>query len=138
MNVDGGAGISGPGEGELLTRRGRRARIKTAREELVVLEFELDGRTNGAAPHLHRRHVDSFYVLDGELEVTLDGERVAAGPGTLVAAPPGTVHAFRNARDEPVCFLNAHTPGIRFDEYMRRLDSGEKFDRTEYDMWDVE
>jgi quercetin dioxygenase-like cupin family protein len=133
-----GEAVNRVGEGELLTRPGRRARIKTAHPELVLVEFELDGGRDGAGPHFHRGHVDSFYVLEGELELTVDGERVAARPGTLVAARPGTRHSFRNASDAVVRFLNAHAPGMRFDEYLRRLDAGEEFDVTEYDMWEVD
>ena len=129
--------VSRTREGELLERPGRRAWVRTERDELVVVEAELDGGTDGAGPHLHRRHVDSFYVLDGELELMVDGETIAAGPGTLVVAAPGVVHSFRNAFDAPARYLNTHAPGERFAEYMRRLDAGEEFDRTEYDMWDV-
>ena len=129
-------GVSHPGEGELLERPGRRAWIRAAHPELVLVEAELDGNTDGAGPHFHRAHVDSFYVLEGELEFQIGGETVTAVPGTVVAAAPGTVHAFRNAAPEPARYLNAHTPGMRFDEYMRRLDSGEQFDKTAYDMWD--
>jgi mannose-6-phosphate isomerase-like protein (cupin superfamily) len=128
--------VSRAGEGELLERPGRRAWITAAHPELVLMEVELDGNTDGAGPHFHRAHVDSFYVLAGELEFLLGDETVAAGPGTLVAAPPGTMHAFRNAAPEPARYLNAHTPGMRFDEYLRRLDSGEEFDRTAYDTWE--
>jgi mannose-6-phosphate isomerase-like protein (cupin superfamily) len=130
-------GISGTREGELLERPGRRAWIRTERDELVVVEAELDGHTDGAGPHLHRRHVDSFYVLGGELELTVEGKTVTARAGTLVVAASGVVHAFRNASAAPAHDLNAHTPGTRFAEYLRRLDAGEEFDRTEYDMWDV-
>jgi mannose-6-phosphate isomerase-like protein (cupin superfamily) len=129
--------VSGTREGELLERPGRRAWIRTARDELVVVEAELDGRMDGAGPHFHRHHVDSFYVLDGELELTVDGKTVTAVAGTLVVAAPGVVHAFWNASAAPAHYLNAHTPGMRFAEYLRRLDAGEEFDRTEYDMWEV-
>jgi mannose-6-phosphate isomerase-like protein (cupin superfamily) len=122
--------------GEILERPGRRAEVKVARDELVLFEFDLDPETDGAGPHLHRRHVDSFYVLDGELELIVDGRTVAARPGGLVHVPPATVHAFRNASHAHVRFLNLHTPGMRFDEYIRRMDAGEKPDPAQYDSFD--
>ena len=122
--------------GEILERSGRRAEVKVACEELVLFEFEMAAQMNGAGPHLHRRHVDSFYVLDGELELTVDGKTVNAQPGELVHVPPGTVHSFRNSSREHVRFLNLHTPGMRFDEYIRRMDAGEWPDPVEYDSFD--
>ena len=75
--------------GEVLERPGRRAEVKVSRDELVVFEFEMAPETDGTGPHFHKQHVDSFYVLEGELEVTVDGETVRAHPGDLVHAAPG-------------------------------------------------
>jgi quercetin dioxygenase-like cupin family protein len=121
---------------EILEREGRRAVVKVAREELVVMEVELE--SGGAGPHFHRRHVDSFYVLAGELELTVDGERIPVQPGTLVAVPPGVVHSFDHDRPERVRFLNIHAPGMRFAEYMRRMDAGEDIDPEDYDVFEVD
>jgi mannose-6-phosphate isomerase-like protein (cupin superfamily) len=114
-----------PGEGELLERDDRRIRILAARPELCVFAFDADPGYTGPGPHFHEQHVDAFYVLEGELAFELDGERVPAPAGTWVAATQGVVHTFRNARDEPVRFVNVHAPGLRFDEYLRRQDAGE-------------
>ena len=121
--------------GEVLTRPGRRAEVLVSREELVLFAFEMEPRTAGASPHFHRQHVDSFYVLEGELEVTVDGETRSYTPGELAVATPGTVHWFRNASDARVRFLNLHAPGMRFDEYIRRMDAGEDPDAAEYDQF---
>jgi quercetin dioxygenase-like cupin family protein len=122
--------------GEVLQRPGRRAEVKVARDELVVFEFDLDPKTHGAGPHFHEQHVDTFYVLEGEVELTVAGETVHARPGDLVHVPPGVVHSFGNASDEPARFLNVHAPGMRFDEYIRRMDAGERPDPAEYDSFD--
>jgi quercetin dioxygenase-like cupin family protein len=123
--------------GEVLTREGRRAEVLVAHEELVLFAFEMEPQTDGAGPHFHRKHVDAFYVLEGELEVTVGGERKRVGAGELVFAVPGTVHAFENASDEPVRFLNVHAPGMRFDEYIRKMDAGERPNPAEYDSFNV-
>jgi quercetin dioxygenase-like cupin family protein len=123
--------------GEVLRRPGRRAEVKVELEELVVFEFELDPRADGAGPHFHREHADTFYVLDGELELIVDGDTVQAVPGDLVAAAPGVVHAFANRGERPVRFLNLHSPGVRFAEYMRRMDAGDDFDPADYDVHEV-
>ena len=120
---------------EVLERPGRRAEVLVARDELVLFRFELEARTDGAGLHHHRAHVDSFLVLEGALEVTVDGEARTLGPGELAVVPPGTVHAFRNASGERLRLLNFHTPGMRFDEYIRKMDAGEDPDPAEYDSF---
>ncbi len=121
--------------GEILERSGRRAEVKVSRDEIVMFEFEMAPETNGAGPHFHKQHVDSFYVLDGELELTVAGEVVQARPGDLVHIVPDVVHSFRNASRERVRFLNLHTPGMRFDEYIRRMDANDDPDPSQYDSF---
>jgi quercetin dioxygenase-like cupin family protein len=119
--------------GEVLERPGRRAEVKVARDELVLFEFEMAPETDGTGPHFHKQHVDSFYVLEGELEVTIAGQTSQPRAGDFVYIAPGVVHSFKNASRERVRFLNMHTPGMRFDEYIRRMDAGEKPNPEDYD-----
>jgi quercetin dioxygenase-like cupin family protein len=121
--------------GEVLERGGRRAEVKVSRDELVMFEFEMAPEMNGAGPHFHKQHVDSFYVLEGELEVTVDGETRRAHSGELVYVAPGVVHSFKNASRERVRFLNVHAPGMRFDEYIRRMDADDRPDPEQYDSF---
>jgi mannose-6-phosphate isomerase-like protein (cupin superfamily) len=123
---------------EVLERPGRRAVVLVSRDELVVIESVVEAGGGGAGPHFHKHHVDSFYVLEGELAVTVAGEEILARPGKLVHAAPTVVHSFENASGERVRFLNVHAPGMRFDEYMRRMDAGEDVDHEEYDAFEVE
>jgi quercetin dioxygenase-like cupin family protein len=124
--------------GEVLERPGRRAEVKVARDELVVFEFEIAPETDGTGPHFHKQHVDTFYVLDGELEVTVTGETAHVHSGDLVHVAPGVVHSFKNSTSERVRFLNVHAPGMRFDEYIRRMDAGEHPQPEEYDSFQVD
>jgi quercetin dioxygenase-like cupin family protein len=124
--------------GEVLERPGRRAVVKVSREEVVLMEFEMEPETDGAGPHFHREHVDAFYVIEGELEVMVDGETVHARPGELVHAAPGVVHSFKNSSAGRVRLLNIHTPGMHFDEYIRKMDEGEDPDPAEYDVYEVD
>lgn len=36
--------------------------------------------------------------------------------------PPGAVHAFRNAGEAPVRFLNVHRPALAFQQHLETLD----------------
>jgi quercetin dioxygenase-like cupin family protein len=129
-----------PGAGEALEADDRVLRIKAARPELCLFEFDAAAGYVGPRPHLHREHVDAFYVLEGALAFELDGEHHLAEQGVFVAATPGVVHTFRNAGDARVRFLNLHAPGMRFDEYLRRQDAGEDGRRFHegFDVYEVE
>jgi quercetin dioxygenase-like cupin family protein len=100
----------GPGEG---------SPVKADRPELSLLEVTFEPGS-GVQPHFHKRHSDSFYVLEGELEFHVGDEVFHATKGAYVLAPPGIVHFFRNVSDEPARMLNLHTPG-GFAEYRRQL-----------------
>jgi quercetin dioxygenase-like cupin family protein len=93
--------------------------VKADRPELALLEVVFAPGT-GVDPHLHKLHSDSFYVLEGEVELHVGDEVVHGTPGTYVLAPPNVVHWFRNTSDEPVRMLNLHTPG-GFVAYRREL-----------------
>lgn len=104
-----------PGEGELVGNNV----VKAARPELSLIEFEVKPG-GGVAPHFHKGHSDSFYVLEGELEFHVGHEIVHGSSGTYVLAPPGVIHFFTNVSDKPAKALNLHTPG-GFVEYRREL-----------------
>jgi quercetin dioxygenase-like cupin family protein len=109
--------VLGPGEGEPLGN----GEVKSARPELSFLEFVVSPG-GGVDPHFHKGHSDSFYVLEGEVELHVGDEVVTGAPGTYVLAPPNVVHWFRNVGDAPARMLNLHTPG-GFAEYRRELEA---------------
>jgi quercetin dioxygenase-like cupin family protein len=84
---------------------------------------------DGADLHVHRRHTDLFYVLEGELTLRLgrEGEPVTVPAGSLARLPPMVVHGFRNGSGAEVRYLNLHVPGRRFADYMRALRDGRDF-----------
>ncbi|HEY6016144.1 MAG TPA: cupin domain-containing protein [Gaiellaceae bacterium] len=116
--------VSGPGEGERFVNDRRIALIKAALPDVTVLEFTIESDAyEGPDPHTHADHTDSFYVLEGELDVFVEGETVRVGPGTFVAAPRGVSHGFKvPAGSGRVRFLNIHAPG-GFEHDMRRMNS---------------
>jgi mannose-6-phosphate isomerase-like protein (cupin superfamily) len=131
------ATLSRSWEGEVLTGPERLLRVKVSRDELDVLEFEVGPDYEGPGPHFHKRHVDSFYVLEGELEFTVDGETVRAPAGTYVAAPLGVVHSFTNPGPGRAHFLNIHAPDLGFVDLQRARDRGEDPDPEQFDVWNV-
>jgi quercetin dioxygenase-like cupin family protein len=111
-----------PGEGETVVDRPERTlRILAELDEVIVTWFRYEPGEEGPEPHIHRRHTDAFYVLEGELEVGLgpDLSWLTASPGTLAAAPPNVVHTFRNSSDATAIFLNLHAPSMGFGNVIR-------------------
>jgi quercetin dioxygenase-like cupin family protein len=108
-------------QGERLVFDTRVATIKIGREELSLIELELEPGFQGPEPHTHDDHVDSFYVLEGEAEFLLANEKLLLGAGSFVVAPPGIVHTLsggpRRSR-----LLNVHAPSVGFHEWLRTDD----------------
>ena len=71
---------------------------------------------DGPDPHVHRQHVDAFYVLEGTLTFALGPQaatEVVAAAGTLVAVPPDVVHTFWNAGPGRRALRERPRPGRR-------------------------
>jgi quercetin dioxygenase-like cupin family protein len=115
--------VSGPGEGERLVSRNRVVLLKGVLPDICFAEFVLDGSFDGPDAHRHESQVDSFYVLEGELEMAVNRSAHAAGPGTLASVPPGVRHTFRHRGAGRARFLNVHTPDGGFGDFLRRVPS---------------
>ena len=63
-------------------------------------------RSDSVAPHVHRDAVESLYVLEGAIDVTVRDRELRAEAGTWVQVPPGFEHAI--AADGR--YLSIHTP----------------------------
>src|SRR3954469_19967948 len=77
---------------------------------------DLAPRALGAPTHTHEVEDEYSYVLSGRLGVEI-GDRVGeAGPGDFVVKPRGIPHAFWNAGDELVVFIEVISPA-GFEQY---------------------
>lgn len=112
--------ILGPGEGERVPRGARYHRVLAEVPELEAIELRFGPEFEGVEPHTHPDHVDSFYVLEGEVEFTVGEETFKVGPGTYVAAPVGVVHGFRPIGERELRMLNVHAPNTGFVKRLRR------------------
>jgi quercetin dioxygenase-like cupin family protein len=93
-------------------------------DEIGVSEEWRDAGSPSQPPHLHRDHVESYYVLDGELALTVGGREHRAPAGTWLQVPPGVPHAVSFPGSEPARFLNLHTPSCGFGAFLRVLHDG--------------
>jgi quercetin dioxygenase-like cupin family protein len=108
-----------PREGERLEAHNRVATIKVGREEIALIEFELQTGFDGPPPHSHDDHIDSFYVLEGEADFFVDDAWHRLPAGSFVAAPIGVTHTFANRDGQQVRLLNIHAPSTGFHDWLR-------------------
>jgi mannose-6-phosphate isomerase-like protein (cupin superfamily) len=64
-----------------------------------------------ATEHHHPAEEEFFFVLEGELEMTIGNKTAIAGPGTFAYAPPHCTHAFRPHGDITCRVLQWNSPG---------------------------
>jgi quercetin dioxygenase-like cupin family protein len=119
--------VIGPGGGEVVgDSPDRRVEILCDHDALHATWSRFGPGREGADLHIHRRHSDVFYVLEGELTVRLgvEDENVTVPVGMIARVPPLVVHGFRNGTDAELRYLNFHAPGVGFADYMRALRDG--------------
>jgi quercetin dioxygenase-like cupin family protein len=87
----------------------------------AFLLFEFAGEQGKVTPvHIHPSSDETFYILDGEIQLDLDGKRRNLSAGGLVVVPRGLPHAFIVV-SPTTRFLTLQTPGT--DEAFYRLAS---------------
>jgi mannose-6-phosphate isomerase-like protein (cupin superfamily) len=65
----------------------------------------------GPPPHIHHRQDETFYVIEGTLEIVYQGKTFTAGPGSVVHLEKGRVHSHRAVGNGPARALAIYTPG---------------------------
>jgi quercetin dioxygenase-like cupin family protein len=125
--------IRGPGEGERLAVGPNilllKAEVSDGDGTFYLGEITL-GPFPGPPPHVHERHLDSFFVLEGTLTLRLDEVEVQAPAGSYAVAPPGSVHTFSNPGGETVRALNIMAPG-GFEQYLKEAAATDTTDPAE-------
>ena len=119
---------------EVMERGASRTEVLADFEEIAAFAFVRAGGTPGAGRHFHSAHVDTFVVLEGELEVLTAGDPLTLQAGDAVAVPPGVVHGFNNLPPGPVRLLNVHAPSRGFADYLRGMYAREETDPRDYDQ----
>jgi quercetin dioxygenase-like cupin family protein len=64
----------------------------------------------GPPPHVHSREEEGFYVLEGEITLTIDGKPLVATAGMFANMPVGTPHSFKNESSRPAKMLISVAP----------------------------
>jgi quercetin dioxygenase-like cupin family protein len=105
----------GPGEGKDLTNPIGGAMVVKVRDEHTADAYSVHDNTippgsPGPRPHIHRRHEETFYVLEGELTVRVGARKIVAPAGSFVVVPRGVVHQPSNPGAEPARVLLVFSP----------------------------
>lgn len=107
---------------EIVTERtGLRVALLTDVEAIGIAEVWSEPGSPSPPAHLHHRHVESFYVLAGELAFTVGEQELRAGAGAWVQVPSGVPHTFAVVGSGEARFLDLHTPSCGFGDFVRAL-----------------
>ena len=129
--------VFGPGQGKVITLPGATMVFKAlsgrASGDSVVGELTAAPGFASYRPHVHRRHEELFYVLEGEFDFFLGDRTVRVGPGSFINVPPGVMHDFRNPGALPARWLGIFSPGgldRYFEEIMTLVNEGRLTDEA--------
>ncbi len=87
----------------------------------LVVELHVTPGGAVAGEHVHPEIVETFEVLEGELEVSLDRELRTLEPGERIEVPAGSWHDWRNASSRRAIVRVEVTPGDRFVQMIRTI-----------------
>jgi len=110
--------VTRPDGGERFQRENRVNTILGALPEISVFRLEVDPEWPGIGVHEHDDQVDTFFVLEGEVELARGESFVRAGAGSFYAAVPGARHGLRNPGGR-IVLLNVHGPDVGFAQGIR-------------------
>ncbi|MBW8484645.1 cupin domain-containing protein [Actinomadura parmotrematis] len=88
-----------------------------------LYRWEMGPGRSGPDPHFHRTMQESFYVLDGTVQIYDGTDWRACRSGDFVHVPEGGVHGFRNESGEPAAMLIHFSPGGPREPYFEGLAS---------------
>lgn len=75
----------------------------------------------GPDPHFHRTVSESFFVIDGTIQIFDGGDWKDARSGDFCFVPEGGIHGFRNESGEPASMLILFSPGAPREKYFEGL-----------------
>ncbi len=94
--------------------------LRCALPDICVVEWHLCAPHQDLPFHHQNSRVDSYLVIEGELERMLEGTRQTVGPGTLISVSRGVQHTLNHRGSKLTRMLSLHTPDGGFADYLRR------------------
>ena len=81
------------------------ATLEDTADSFSLIELRVPPRFSGAPAHLHEHMTESFYMLEGTIDLLKEDTWTKLRPGDFVLIPPGTPHGYRNNTDDYARFL---------------------------------
>jgi quercetin dioxygenase-like cupin family protein len=107
-----------PGEGKILSVAGDPFLCKAlgADTDNDWSLFEATVMPGSFVPdHRHDGFEESFYILEGELEMQMNGESMTVSKGHFIKVPKGAIHGYRNTSGHEAKYLTwTHPAGIEY------------------------
>jgi quercetin dioxygenase-like cupin family protein len=88
-------------------------------EHIAAVEVRAAPGWGKAPPHVHARHGESLYVLEGELTLQLENGAHRLESESWAFVPPGVVHAVEVTGGASARYLALHTPSAGYGDYVR-------------------
>jgi quercetin dioxygenase-like cupin family protein len=88
-------------------------------EQLAAVDVRAAPGWGRSPLHVHARHGEALFVLEGEVALRLESREHRLGPETCALVPRGVVHTVEATGDAPARFLVLHAPGSGYGDYVR-------------------
>ena len=79
----------------------------------------------GPPPHIHHNQVETFYIVEGQMEILLGDQVYQANAGDFVHVSKGTTHRFINRSQTPTKMILTFVPAGDVEHFFR-----EAFEQT--------
>jgi mannose-6-phosphate isomerase-like protein (cupin superfamily) len=73
----------------------------------------------GPPPHIHHNQIETFFILQGEMEIKVGDQVYQAKVGDFVHVSKGTPHSFLNRSQTPVKMVFTFVPAGDIEEFFR-------------------
>lgn len=95
-----------------------------------LFRWDMQPGAGGADGHFHRTFSESFYVIDGTVDLYDGVGWTPHGPGDFLYVPEGGIHGFHVTGDAPSSMLILFSPAPPREAYFHELQSVMSGDRT--------
>jgi mannose-6-phosphate isomerase-like protein (cupin superfamily) len=106
------------------------------RRQFGIFRRDMKPHSGGPDAHVHLTFSESFYVLEGLVQLYDGRAWVEAKAGDFLYVPKGGIHAFKADSDEPASMLILYAPGKARENFVREGEeirvSGRKLSEHEW------
>lgn len=92
-----------------------------SRGDYGLYRWNMAAGRGGPSPHFHRTVSESFFIIEGTIQLFDGTDWKDAHPGDFCFVPEGGIHGFRNESGEPASMLILFSPGAPRENYFEGL-----------------